>query len=214
MSSTTLTLIRHGEAYSNVDPFFVESYTCRGLTDTGINQAHKLAARIRSEQWQYDVCYASTLKRARMTAEIVAPALNLPITWEDDLHELRVGDADGLALAEVTTRYPDFLHAIKQPYTKVATNGESWNEFAMRCAHVLHTITTRHAGQRIAVICHGGVIECAFLWMCELNAGLRRRVAFPARNTAFTTWIHSANPYDNRSEWQLRCHNDCAHLST
>ena len=213
MSSTTLTLIRHGEAFSNVDPFFVESYTCRGLTDTGISQAHKLAARIRAEQWQYDVCYASTLKRARMTAEIVAPALNLPITWEDDLHELRVGDADGLAITEVTTRYPAFLHAIKQPYTKVAANGESWNEFAMRCAHVLDTITTRHAGQRIAVICHGGVIECAFLWMCELNAGLRRRVAFPARNTAVTTWMHVANPYDNRSEWQLRCHNDCAHLA-
>lgn len=210
--TTTLTLIRHGEAYSNVDPFFVESLTCRGLTDTGIAQAHALAQRISTEVWQYDVLYASTLKRARMTAEIIAPALQLPIHWEDDLHELRVGDADGLAIADVSVRFPNFMAAIQEPYTRVAPNGESWNEFAMRCARVLHAITTRHAGKRIAVVCHGGVIECAFMWMCELNAGIRRRVAFPARNTAITTWVNVASPYDTRTEWQLRCHNDHAHL--
>ncbi len=213
MSTTTLTLIRHGEAFSNVDPYFVESYSCRGLTERGIAQAHALAQRIHHEQWQYDVLYASTLKRARMTADIIAPALHLPITWEDDLHELRVGDADGVVISDVTTRFPAFMHAIKEPYTKVAPNGESWNEFAMRCAHVLHTITTQHAGQRIAVVCHGGVIECAFLWMCELNAGTRKRIAFPARNTAITTWIRVQSPYDDRLEWQLRCHNDHTHLA-
>lgn len=212
MSTTTLTLIRHGEAFSNVNPFYVESYSCRGLTDVGIAQAHTLANRIRDEQWHYDVLYASTLKRAQMTAEIVAPAFALPIQWEDDLHELRVGDADGFAMAEVSVRFPDFANAIKEPYTRVAPNGESWNEFAMRCAHTLHRITTLHAGQQIAVICHGGVIECAFLWIGELNAGMRRRVAFPARHTAITTWVHTTSPYDARTEWQLRCHNDHAHL--
>ena len=213
MNSTTLTLIRHGEAFSNVDPHVVESFSCRGLTAHGIAQAHALAHRIQHEQWQYDVLYASTLTRARMTADIVAPALQLPINWEDDLHELRVGDADGMALAQVTTQFPDFAHAIREPYTKVAPNGESWNEFAMRCARILHTIVMRHRGQRIAVVCHGGVIECAFLWIGELNAGMRKRVAFPARNTAFTTWVQVQSPYDQRIEWQLRCHNDHAHLA-
>jgi broad specificity phosphatase PhoE len=61
----------------------------------------------------------------------------------------------------------------------------------------------RHHGQRIAVVCHGGVIECEFLWIGELNAGMRKRVAFPARNTAFTTWVRVQSPYDWRLGWQL-----------
>ena len=211
MSNTLLTLIRHGESFANVEPI-VESYTCRGLTPKGITQAHALAQRITTEQWQYDVLYASTLKRAQMTAQIIGPALNLPITGEDGLHELRVGEIDGMNYRDVSQQYPAFDNAINDVHTKVAPAGESWNEFALRCATTLHAIATRHAGQRIAVVCHGGVIECAFLWACDLNAGVRRRVAFPARNTALTTWHHRVSPFDHRLEWQLLCHNDHAHL--
>jgi len=211
MSNTVLTLIRHGESFANVEPI-VESHTCRGLTPHGITQAQALATRITNEQWQYDVLYASTLKRAQMTAHIIAPALKLPITWEADLHELRVGEIDGMNYHDVSQQYPTFNHAIRDVHTKVAPTGESWNEFAVRCARTLNTIAQLHAGKRIAVVCHGGVIECAFLWALDLNAGVRRRVAFPARNTAFTTWHHRMSPFDQRLEWQLLCHNDHAHL--
>lgn len=212
MSNTLITLIRHGESFANVEPI-VESYTCRGLTPKGQAQAHALANRITTAQWQYDVLYASTLKRAQMTAQIIAPVLNLAITWEDDLHELRVGDIDGMNYRDVSQQYPAFDRAIKDVHTKVAPNGESWHEFALRCATTLNTIVTLHAGRRIAIVCHGGVIECAFLWACGLNADARQRVAFPAHNTAFTTWHHRISPFDQRVEWQLICHNDHAHLA-
>ena len=212
MSNTVLTLIRHGESFANVEPI-VESHTCRGLTPKGITQAEALSTRIRNERWQYDVLYASTLKRAQMTAQIIAPALNLPITWEEGLHELRVGEIDGMNYHDVSLQYPTFDYAIRDVHTKVAPSGESWNEFALRCAATLNTIAQHPAGKRIAVVCHGGVIECAFLWACDLNAGVRRRVAFPARNTAFTTWHHRMSPFDQRLEWQLLCHNDHTHLA-
>lgn len=212
MSNTLITLIRHGESYANVEPI-VESLTCRGLTAKGITQAHALAKRITAEQWQYDVLYASTLKRAQMTAQIIAPSLNLPITWDDDLHELRVGELDGMHYQDISQQYPTFDNAIKDVHTKVAPNGESWNEFALRCAATLNAIATLHTGKRIAVVCHGGVIECAFLWACDLNAGFRRRVAFPVHNTAFTTWHHRVSPFDQRLEWQLLCHNNYTHLT-
>ena len=210
-SETTLTLIRHGESYSNVDGI-IESATCRGLTKRGIAQVHALNARMSSESLRFDVLYASTLNRARMTAEILAPTLALSVTWEDDLHELRVGDADGLPYAEVTQRYPQFDRGIIDVHSRVAPGGESWNEFAVRCARVLNHIATNHRGTRIAVVCHGGVIEASFLWALDLNAGVRTRVAFPVRNTAMTTWVERASPHDGRREWQLTRHNDATHL--
>jgi len=208
---TTLTLIRHGESYANIEGI-VECYTCRGLTPRGIAQINALNTRIRAEHMAFDVLYASTLNRARMSAEILAPTLGLPITWEDDLHELRVGVADGLPYTVVTERYPQFDRGIRDVHTRVAPGGESWNEFAARCARTLNTIATLHQGKRIAVVCHGGVIETSFLWALDLSAGVRTRVAFPARNSALTTWVQRASPHDGRCEWQLTRHNDATHL--
>jgi probable phosphoglycerate mutase len=208
---TTLTLIRHGESFANREDM-VEGLTCRGLTARGIAQVTALQNRFIHLHEPFDVLYASTLHRARMTASILAPTFGLPITWEDDLHELRVGEADGLPYALVTERYPQFNRGIIDVHTPVAPKGESWNEFAARCARVLTLIATAHRGQRVAIVCHGGVIEASFLWALDLSAGARTRVAFPARNTALTTWTERASPHDGRREWQLTRHNDATHL--
>ncbi|MFM2308615.1 MAG: hypothetical protein RLY87_735 [Chloroflexota bacterium] len=210
-AETTLTLIRHGESYANSDNM-VECFTCRGLTPRGIAQVTALSERLRNEAQSFDVMVASTLKRARMTAEILAPTLGVSIEWEDDLHELRVGEADGLAYHLVTDRYPQFDRGIIDVHTRVAPGGESWNEFAVRCARALNQIVALHRGKRIAIVCHGGVIETSFLWALDLSAGARTRVAFPARNTALTTWVERASPHDGRREWQLTRHNDATHL--
>jgi probable phosphoglycerate mutase len=211
MSNTVITLIRHGESYANINQN-VESLSCQGLTEKGITQVQALAQRIHNEGIQFDAYYASTLKRARMTAEILAPAIGQPIHWEDDLHELRVGEVDGMSYQEVSQRYPTFDRAIMDVHTKVAPGGESWNEFAVRCAGILNAIVHTNQGKHVAVVCHGGVIECSFLWALDLSAGVRRRVAFPARNTAMTVWQERASSYDGRIEWQLVKHNDSIHL--
>lgn len=211
MSNTVITLIRHGESYANTTQV-VESLTCQGLTNKGIAQAHALADRLHKEGTRFDAYYASTLKRARMTAEILASAIQQPIQWEDDLHELRVGEIDGMTYQEVSQRYPAFDRAIIDVHTKVAPGGESWNEFAVRCGRILNTIAAANRGKHVAVVCHGGVIECSFLWALDLNAGVRRRVAFPARNTALTVWQERQSSYDGRVEWQLVRHNDAVHL--
>lgn len=208
---TTLTLIRHGESFANIEGI-VECYTCRGLTPRGQAQVETLAQRFRTGAEPFDVLVASTLTRARMTAEQLAPALALPIIWDDELHELRVGVADGMRYADVTIQYPQFNRGIIDVHQRVAPEGESWNLFAARVAGALERITTQHRGKRIAVVCHGGVIEASFLWALDLSAGVRRRVSFPAKNTALTTWVERASPHDGRREWQLVRHNDATHL--
>ena len=76
-----LYLIRHGEAYSNVENVIGGMNGDLGLTERGFRQAQALAERLRGGEIKPDVLYASTLPRARQTAEYVAEALDMPITW-------------------------------------------------------------------------------------------------------------------------------------
>ncbi|MCA1667135.1 MAG: histidine phosphatase family protein, partial [Thermomicrobia bacterium] len=129
---THLYLIRHGEAVANVEPIMGGMRGDTGLTPLGVQQAEALRDRLaESGEIAADVLIASTLPRAQQTAEIIAPALGLPIVGEDDVQEMRVGEADALRLDEFARRYgvPDFA---RDPYRPLATGGESWAQFLLR----------------------------------------------------------------------------------
>src|SRR5262245_53908618 len=106
--TTNLYLIRHGEAYSNVEAVIGGMKGDRGLTERGIAQAEALARRLVGGEIAADVLYASTLPRARMTAELVAEALKLPINWDDELQELRPGEADGMSIDQARASFDGF----------------------------------------------------------------------------------------------------------
>src|SRR5262245_40249546 len=119
--TTNLYLIRHGEAHSNVEAVIGGMQGDRGLTERGIAQAEALARRLADGEIAADVLYASTLPRARMTAELVAEALKLPINWDDELHELRPGEADGLRVEQARARFEGFESFLRESFTPVAT---------------------------------------------------------------------------------------------
>ena len=102
---TELYLIRHGESVPNVTPIIGGMKGDAGLTDRGRDQARLLEKRLREEELHAGQLYASTLPRALETAEYVSRALDLPIQPDDELHELRPGDADGLTVDEWRERY-------------------------------------------------------------------------------------------------------------
>ena len=209
--TTHLYLIRHGEAYSNVDAVLGGMIGDRGLTERGLAQVRALANRLATGEIAADVLYASTLPRARMTAELVAEALRLPINWDDDLHELRPGQADGLRVEEARAQYKNldlFLHEL---FTPIAPDGESWGSFQMRVSAALERIILRHPGERIVIVAHGGVIEVSFLHLLGLGPQARQRVSFHVRNTAITHWSY-AETESGRQEWHLVTHNDHRHL--
>ena len=72
---THLYLIRHGESVANVQPIVAGMRGDVGLTERGVAQADRLRERLAQGEIAADVLIASTLPRARQTAEIIAPAL-------------------------------------------------------------------------------------------------------------------------------------------
>ncbi|NWG19979.1 MAG: histidine phosphatase family protein [Chloroflexi bacterium] len=208
---TNLYLIRHGEAYSNVEPVIGGMRGDRGLTERGTAQVRALGRRLSTGEIAADVLYASTLPRARQTAEAVAEALGLPIQWDDELHELRPGDADGMHLDEARARFAGMNVFLKEYFTPIAPGGESWASFQFRASAALERLIVRHTGETIVAVCHGGIIEVSFLYLLALGPHVRGRNAFHVQNTAITHWRQIA-ARDGRQEWQLITHNDCWHL--
>src|SRR6185437_13930239 len=100
LSATRLHFIRHGEAHSNVPHEGRVVSGMRGdhgLTPRGVAQVERLRDRLLATgELASEVVLASSLPRAWQTAEILAPVWDLPIVPDDELHELRPGESDGL----------------------------------------------------------------------------------------------------------------------
>lgn len=144
---TELLLIRHGlPRAGEYDP---------GLSPQGTAQAERLAAWLAHEG--LDALYTSPFQRARETAAPVERLTGLTATVLDDLREwdtdvthpytppeqIRADDPRSLALSE--GRYEDFVPDL------------DWNAFRARARLGMQTILDAHPGQRVAVVCHGGI---------------------------------------------------------
>ncbi len=206
---THLYLIRHGEAFSNVEPVVAGMKGDKGLTPRGVAQAERLRDRLAAGEIKADVLIASTLPRARQTAEIIQPALGLPIIFDDEVQELRIGEADGMVNGDAWAKFgiPDFD---RFPLRKIAPGGESWGEFVLRVSQALTRITEEHAGKTIVVVCHGGVIDCSFIHFFQMPSLVVPPTDFHTRNTSITHWEWVRRR--NRHMWRLNCYNDIAHL--
>lgn len=206
-----LYLIRHGEAVSNVEPILGGMRGDTGLTSRGIHQAERLRDRLMATgEIVPDVFLSSTLPRARQTAQIIAPAFDAPIVLDDELQELRLGEADGLHVGEFLQRYgrPDFD---KDPARPVAPDGESWTMFLRRASSVLERLVQEHADRCIVAVCHGGIIDASFLSFFNMQPPARSPILFHTRNASLTLWEHE--PVGEMPRWRLHFYNDAAHLA-
>lgn len=208
---TELILIRHGQSHANVNPVVAGMRGDRGLTDTGRRQARLLRDRLRAENTTADVLYASTLPRAQQTARYVAEALELPIKDDDDLQELRVGEADGMSNDDWSARWPGLRESMAtHPFQEFAPGGESWATFLARVGSALTTLVTRHPDQRVVAVTHGGVIHASFSVAFELEP-TAPQVRIDPDNTSVNRWCYHPEPGQPR--WALHSFNDARHLS-
>ena len=214
MSRTCLHFIRHGEAFSNIahEGRVVSGMKGdRRLTPRGVAQVERLRDRLlASGELAADAVLASTLPRARQTAEILAPVWETPIIPDDDLHELRPGAADGLPWEEAHARYghADFATWAYQPKSP---GGETWGAFALRVGAMLDRVTREYDGKTIVLVTSGGVIHATFLVFFGMQTLIPPSAWFATDNASITTW--EQRPWRNQPHvWTLLRYNDISHL--
>jgi len=204
---THLYLIRHGDA-ATTSPNPLEDPR---LTTLGIAQAERLRDRLAATgEIRADALISSTMLRARQTAEIIAPALGLPILYDDEVQEWRFPEDETLNVDEYVEHFKSIPHEQK-PFYQIIPGAESWVQFMLRASVALNRLTQQHENKTIVVVCHGGVIDAAFHLFLQLSTLHLASASFATHNTSITHWYRTAHEIHPMS-WALESYNDSMHL--
>jgi probable phosphoglycerate mutase len=157
---TRVILIRHGETPWN-RATRIQGHTDIPLSPLGLAQAQRLAEALADEPLA--AVYASDLSRARQTAEVVASTRGLAVRLDAGLRERAFGRFEGLSWEEIAARFPDdsARWRRREPDFEVG-GGESLNAFSARCVGTARRVVAAHPGQSIALVAHGGVLDCLY----------------------------------------------------
>lgn len=98
-----LYLMRHGQTDWNVQGR-VQGWNDTPLNKKGIEQARLAGEKLHGED--IETVYASDLKRAKKTAEIVSAALDLPLHYTKRLREMDFGKANGVKKTDLMAKFP------------------------------------------------------------------------------------------------------------
>lgn len=157
-ATTTLCLIRHGETAWNAERR-IQGQLDIPLNANGESQAQATANALQGQA--FDAAYCSDLSRAHATAQAAADRLGIALTPEPQLRERHYGIFQGLTYAEAEQRYPqDFArHSTRDPLYTLPEGGESLTHLAARIHAVIDRIAHMHAGGRVLIVTHGGVLD-------------------------------------------------------
>lgn len=178
---TEILLIRHGETDWNAVRR-LQGHLDVALNAAGQRQAAALAESLRDEA--LDAIFASDLTRAAQTAQAIAQRQGLPLRLDPGLRERCYGAFEGLMYSDIVHRYPDAYaawqagdaDAVFPPGERVA---ESLRQFQQRSVAAILQCAQRHPGQKIALVAHGGVLECARRAARSLPLEARRDYPIP-----------------------------------
>jgi broad specificity phosphatase PhoE len=125
------------------------------LAADGALQAEALTAWMRGER--IDALYTSPLRRARETAAPLAAKFDLQPTIVADLAEWDRDAGAYITMEELKATGHDVWHAMRDG--RFDDLGIDVEAFKARVITTLDGIAAAHPGERVLVVCHGGVIN-------------------------------------------------------
>ena len=159
-SPTRITAVRHGETAWNAITR-LQGQLDIDLTALGRWQAERAGAALADSALQ--VIYSSDLCRAHNTAQAIARHSGIAapdIRIHHGLRERCFGRFEGLTYAQVGELHPEEALRWKQRDPDWAPpGGESQTQVFARVNAALDAISAQHAGEHIAIVTHGGVLD-------------------------------------------------------
>lgn len=151
--SVTLDLLRHGETELGGG--------LRGSLDDALTPVgwEQMRAAVQG-QGPWDRIVSSPLQRCALFAQELAGQLALPVTFDKDLQELHFGEWEGQSAAALMQTDVQALGLFwANPYSFTPPQGEPVLEFSQRVLAAVTRLQQAHAGERVLVVCHGGVMK-------------------------------------------------------
>ncbi len=163
---TRLFLVRHGEVEERYHRTFGGRIDMN-LSPRGHEQAQVLADFLRRRP--VDFIYASPMKRAQQTMAPLVSHCPKPPVDRAEFREVDFGEWTGLTWEQVHAKHGvsafDWLDRIEKGAIAGAETGAC---FCGRIEPALRQIIRDHAGQSVAIVCHGGVVRAMLSILLEL----------------------------------------------
>lgn len=142
-----VTFLRHTESEFNKNNIFQGQYDCE-CSKEGMEKLKEFAKEFDSN---YDICYCSPLKRAKITAKAVAP--NMDIIYDSRLIERGLGEWENTPRTKEKIR----LSRSEELLSKGAETRQVVDE---RVREFLHMIKDSYSKDtKVLVVTHGGIIR-------------------------------------------------------
>jgi probable phosphoglycerate mutase len=156
-----LYFVRHGESEANLLWEFSNRGFKHGLTEHGIEQAESLARNLR--EVTFSQVYASPIKRAYQTAEILSQNLGIPMEVTDALREFDCGVLEGKSDSESWALFGRVFEQWQQGQWEARIpEGESHLQIQARFIPFIDEITQNPKDKNILLVGHGGTYRCMF----------------------------------------------------
>ncbi len=150
-----LLVIRHSESEADLLDVH-EGRADFALTKRGHKQAEAMANYV-ADNYNISKIYASTLTRAKQTAQHLSDKIGVSIVFDENLMEFNNGLLAGLPRAIVREKYPEVPDL---PIDKAVYGQESQLEFRQRAENALSRIMNEAENdETVAVVSHGGMIN-------------------------------------------------------
>ena len=151
----------------------------------------------------WDVIVSSPLKRCSAFAQKLASVMNsekegpgetFPLHIQHAWRELHYGDWEGLSTQVIWQDQPEVMENMwKNPLEFCAPNGESVKDFSLRIEKAWLDLLAEFQGQRILLVCHGGVIRVLLQQLLMMAPEGMNRFAIPYAAMSRLRIDHSLN---------------------
>jgi len=188
---TRIVAIRHGETAWNVDTR-IQGQLDVPLNDTGRWQAGRLAHALADEG--IAAIYSSDLQRAWQTATALAQRCSVEPIAETGLRERAFGSFEGHTWAEIEQRWPQDSERWRRRDPDFGPGGgEVLAQFYARCIDCATRLAQRHPGELIALVAHGGVLDC--LYRAATRVALRAPRSWQLGNASINRLLHTTQGF-------------------
>ncbi|HEV8647542.1 MAG TPA: histidine phosphatase family protein [Burkholderiales bacterium] len=202
MSDTVLTLVRHGETQWNAAGR-IQGHLDIPLSAPGLAQAAAIGERLGGEA--FDAILSSDLERALQTARPIVRHSEQTLVRDARLRERHLGVLQGLTGEEAAIRQPHAWGAFKARNPEAALEGgETLDEFSRRVVGLIDELMRVHAGSRLLLVTHGGVLDAAYRHATGMPPNVPRD--FPIYNASVNILRH------RDSVWTIESWGDVSHL--
>jgi probable phosphoglycerate mutase len=201
-----LLLVRHGESApmpaTGEFPMTAGGQADPELSPAGREQAVLVSARLAKAG--LEALYVSSLRRTHETVGPLVEQIGLKPTIDPELREINLGEWEGGEFRRlINTKDPRVMAMLHSGSWAGVPGGEGPDEFAERVRGAIRRIAAEHPDQRVAVICHGGVVG----QVLALATGAAQLAFMGCDNSSISQVIVNGN------HWIVRRFNDTEHLS-